>query len=55
MDNKETYLKSLSEIKDELVLMGSMVEKALGRSIEALKKRDLKLGHHIIADRKSVV
>ena len=27
-----------------------MVEKALGRSVEALKKRDLSLGHQIIAD-----
>ena len=30
--------------------MGSMVEKAIDRSMEALKKRDLKLGDQVIAD-----
>ena len=30
--------------------MGSMVEKALGRSVEALKKRELNAGHQIIAE-----
>jgi phosphate transport system protein len=50
MDSRETYHKLLREVKDEVLIMGSMVEKALGRSVEALKKRDLNLGHQIIAD-----
>jgi phosphate transport system protein len=50
MDNKVTFNKLLREDKEEVLAMGSMVEKALGRSIEALKKRDLSLGHQIIAD-----
>ena len=50
MDNKETFEKLLREVKDEVLVMGNMVEQALGRSIEALKKRDLRLGHQIIAD-----
>jgi phosphate transport system protein len=50
MDDKETYQKLLGELKNEVLVMGSMVEKALGRSVEALKKRDLTLGHQIIAE-----
>jgi phosphate transport system protein len=50
MEGRDTYYKLLRECKDEVVVMGSMVGKALGRSVEALKKRDLSLGHQIIAD-----
>jgi phosphate transport system protein len=50
MDNSDTFQKLLHEDKDEVSVMGGMVEKALGRSIEALKKRDLNLAHQIIAD-----
>jgi len=47
MDGRETYYKLLQEVKDEVVVM-EHVEKALGRSVEALKKRDLSLGHQIM-------
>jgi phosphate transport system protein len=50
MNNKDEFQKLLLEDKNEVVAMGSMVEKALGRSVEALKKRDLNLAHQIIAD-----
>jgi phosphate transport system protein len=50
MDARETFQKLLREHKDEVVVMGSLVEKALGRSIEALKNRDLSLAHQILAD-----
>jgi phosphate transport system protein len=50
MDSKDTFYKLLREDKDEVLVMGSMVQKALSRSIEALKKRDLNLGLQIIAD-----
>jgi phosphate transport system protein len=50
MDNKEIFDKLLREIKEEVVAMGGMVEKALGRAVEALKKRDLNGGHQIIAE-----
>ncbi len=50
MNGRDIFQKLLREEKDEVLLMGSMVEKALGRSVEALKKRDLSLGHKIIAD-----
>jgi phosphate transport system protein len=50
MDDRDNFQKLLREDKDEVLGMGNMVEQALGRSIEALKKRDLSLGHQIIAD-----
>ena len=50
MDRRDTFHKLLREDKDEVLVMGNMVEKALGHSVEALKKRDLNLAHQIIAD-----
>lgn len=50
MELKETFHKQLRETKDDVLAMGSMVEKALARAIEALKKRDLALAHQIMAD-----
>jgi len=50
MEPKETFHKQLRETKDDVLAMGSLVEKALARAIEALKKRDLALAHQIMAD-----
>ena len=50
MDIRKTFHESLREIQNEMLYMGSMVEKAIARSIEALKERDLALAHQIIAD-----
>jgi phosphate transport system protein len=50
MDNKETFTTLFREHEEQVLVMGSMVEKALGRSVEALKRRDLNMGHQIIAD-----
>ncbi len=40
----------LKNIETELVAMSDLVEKALERSIEALKQRDLTMAHKIVAD-----
>ena len=50
MEPKAAFDKGLQEIQGDVVAMGSMVEKAMGRSIEALKNRDSALAHQIIAD-----
>jgi phosphate transport system protein len=50
MESRETFLNLLREIKDEVIVIGNMVGEALNRSVDALKKRDLSLGHQIIAD-----
>jgi phosphate transport system protein len=50
MEIRTAFHKSLKEIQDDLLAMGSMVNKAILLSIEALKKRDLVLAQQIIDD-----
>lgn len=50
MEIRAAFHKKLREIQDDILAMGSMVSKAMLRSIEALKGRDLELAHQIIAD-----
>ena len=50
MEIRKTFHDHLREIQDEVLLMGSMVEKAISRSIESLKKRDLDAANQVIAD-----
>ncbi len=50
MENGNNFQQLLREEKNEVVAMGSLVEQALARSIDALKKRDLSMAHQIIAD-----
>ncbi|MDD5702165.1 MAG: PhoU domain-containing protein [Dehalococcoidales bacterium] len=54
MENRTAFLELLRDDKYEVQEMGNMVQKALGRSIEALVKRDLRLGHQVIADDKQI-
>ena len=51
---RETYQRNLREIQDEVLVMGSMVEKALDRSMQALKTRDLELAGKVVADDTNV-
>ena len=50
MEIRATFHNKLKEIQDDVLNMGSMVEKAIGSSVEALKRRDLSLAHQVIAD-----
>ena len=49
MEKSASFRKGFQEIQDGVLTMGGMVMKEIGRSIEALKKRDLKLAHRVIA------
>jgi len=51
---RETYQRNLREIQDEVLVMGSMVEKALDRSMQALRNRDLELAAKVVADDANV-
>jgi len=51
---RDIFEKHLQQLKDELLVMSSMVEKAIERSINALKQRDLRLAHQVIADDANV-
>ena len=50
MEIRTVFHKKLREIQDDVLAMGSMVEKATSSSIEALKERDLDKAHEIIAN-----
>jgi phosphate transport system protein len=42
--------KQLRELQDDVLVMGSMVEKALQRSVEALRNRDVSLSNAVVRD-----
>jgi len=46
---RTSFERHLHELRDDVLFLGSMVEKAIGRSIEALKKRDLDLARQVVA------
>jgi phosphate transport system protein len=54
MEIRTIFHKKLREIQDEVLVMGSMVGKAMGRSIDALKSRDLQLAHQVITDDQKI-
>ncbi len=49
MANIKSCQEELRKIENDLVDMSEMVRKALERSVEALKKRDLTLAHQVVA------
>lgn len=50
MEIRTTFHKKLREIQDEVLVMGSMAEKALTSSVKALKERDLELAQRIVTE-----
>lgn len=49
MEIRTEFHKRLRKIQEEILQMGSMVEEAIGRSMQALKERDLELAKKVIA------
>ena len=47
---RATFDRQLAGLRDDVLILGSMVDKALARSVEALKKRDLDDSQMIISD-----
>lgn len=47
---RESFHRHLTALQNEVLFMSSMVEKAIERSMEALKNRDLELAHQVVAD-----
>jgi phosphate transport system protein len=45
---RETFDKKLREMQDDVLIMGSMVEKAIQRSMDALRARDAALSNAVI-------
>lgn len=54
MEMRTTFHKKLREIQDDILVMASMVGKAILRSVDALKNRDMELARQIIADDQTI-
>jgi len=51
---RKTFENEIQQVKDEVLLLGSMVEHAIIASVEAMKKRDIKGAEKIIEEDKAV-
>ena len=51
---RKTFENEIQQVKDNVLILGSMVEKALLDSVNALKKRDIKASEIIFADDKEI-
>lgn len=49
MPTRKTFEFEIQELKDEIILIGSMVEQAMLASVEALKNRDMESSAQVIA------
>ncbi len=47
---RQEYVQRLNELQDELLLIGSMVDKSIQRALTSLKDRDLETAQQVIAD-----
>ncbi|MCC6261770.1 MAG: phosphate signaling complex protein PhoU, partial [Anaerolineales bacterium] len=51
---RKTFEAEIQQVKDEVLLLGSMVEHAIVGSVESLKKRDIKASEKIIVEDKAI-
>jgi len=51
---RKTFESEIKQVKDDVLLLGSMVEQALLDSVESLKKRDIKAAERIFAEDKGI-
>jgi phosphate transport system protein len=49
MITRRTFESEIQELKDEIIILGSMVEQAILDSVESFKKRDIDWSHRVIA------
>ena len=47
---RESFHRHLHALQDEVLVLGSMVNKSIERSMEALKNRNLELAHQVVVD-----
>jgi len=51
---RKTFENEIQQVKDDVLMLGSMVEQALINSVESLKKRDVKLSEKIFAEDQEI-
>ena len=45
---RKTFESEIQQVKDDILVLGSMVEEAILNTVEALKKRDIKAAEEIL-------
>ena len=51
---RKTFESEIQQVKDHVLMLGSMVEKALLDSVEALRKRDIKAAERLFQEDKEI-
>jgi len=51
---RKTFESEIQQVKDDVLILGSMVEKALLDSVEALKKRDIKAAEKLFVEDREI-
>lgn len=51
---RETFEAEIQQVKDNVLVLGSMVEQALLDAVEALRKRDIKAAEKVFAEDKAI-
>ena len=51
---RKTFENEIQQVKDDVLVLGSMVEQAILNSVEALKKRDIKASETIFEEDKEI-
>lgn len=51
---RKTFETELQQVKDEVLLLGSMAEQAILNSVQALKKRDIQASEKILEDDRAI-
>jgi phosphate transport system protein len=51
---RKTFENELQEVKDNVLVLGSMVEQAIIGSVDALNKRDLRASEHILSSDRDI-
>jgi phosphate transport system protein len=51
---RKTFETEIKQVKDDVLMLGSMVEQSILGSVEALKKRDLKAAQKILEGDRAI-
>src|SRR6202142_1563070 len=51
---RKTFETEIKQVKDDILMLGSMVEQAIIESVAALKKRDIKASEKILANDREI-
>lgn len=51
---RKTFEHEIQQVKDDVLLLGSMVEQAILNSVDALKKRDIKASERLVAQDREI-